>query len=184
MEAALVELSDLQARFAQVHRRRIVERCQARGIAVASHDDTLVEHVEEAVSEGIAISEFPTTMAAAQTARRHGLATVMGAPNVVRGGSHSGNVSALELAKAGLLDVLSSDYVPSSLMMAVFHLVREAGWSLPRAIATVSAAPARAVGLEDRGAIAPGLRADIVRVRLCEALPVPHATYMAGARVA
>jgi alpha-D-ribose 1-methylphosphonate 5-triphosphate diphosphatase len=90
----------------------------------------------------------------------------------------------LELAKAGLLDVLSSDYVPSSLMMAVFHLVREAGWSLPRAIATVSAAPARAVGLEDRGAIAPGLRADIVRVRLCEALPVPHATYMAGARVA
>jgi alpha-D-ribose 1-methylphosphonate 5-triphosphate diphosphatase len=184
MEAALVELSDLQARFAQVHRRRIVERCQARGIAVASHDDTLVEHVEEAVSEGIAISEFPTTMAAAKAARRHGLATVMGAPNVVRGGSHSGNVSALELAKAGLLDVLSSDYVPSSLMMAVFHLVRDAGWSLPRAIATVSAAPARAVGLEDRGAIAVGLRADIVRVRLCGALPVPHATYVEGGRVA
>ena len=184
VDAALVELSDLQARFAQLHRRRIVERCQARGIAVASHDDTLVEHIEEAVSEGIAISEFPTTMAAAKAARSHGLATVMGAPNVVRGGSHSGNVSALELAKAGLLDVLSSDYVPSSLMMAVFQLVRDAGWSLPRAVATVSSAPARAVGLEDRGAIAAGLRADIVRVRLCGALPVPHATYVAGARVA
>jgi alpha-D-ribose 1-methylphosphonate 5-triphosphate diphosphatase len=184
MEAALVELSDLQARFAQVHRRRIVERCEARGIAVASHDDTLVAHVEEAVSEGIAISEFPTTLAAAKAARGHGLATIMGAPNIVRGGSHSGNVSALELAKAGLLDILSSDYVPSSLMMAVFQLVREAGWSLPRAVATVSAAPARAVGLEDRGAILAGLRADIVRVRLCDALPVPHATYAAGVRVA
>lgn len=184
MEAALIELSDLQARFAQVHRRRIVERCQARGIAVASHDDTLVEHVEEAVSEGIAISEFPTTLAAAKAARGHGLATIMGAPNIVRGGSHSGNVSALELAKAGLLDILSSDYVPSSLMMAVFQLVREAGWSLPRAVATVSAAPARAVGLEDRGAIVAGLRADLVRVRLCDALPVPHATYVAGVRVA
>jgi len=184
MEAALIELSDLQARFAQVHRRRIVERCEARGIAVASHDDTLVAHVEEAVSEGIAISEFPTTLAAAKAARGHGLATIMGAPNIVRGGSHSGNVSALELAKAGLLDILSSDYVPSSLMMAVFQLVREAGWSLPRAVATVSAAPARAVGLEDRGAILAGLRADIVRVRLCDALPVPHATYAAGVRVA
>jgi alpha-D-ribose 1-methylphosphonate 5-triphosphate diphosphatase len=184
MEAALVELSDLQARFAQVHRRRIVERCEARGIAVASHDDTLVAHVEEAVSEGIAISEFPTTLAAAKAARGHGLAAIMGAPNIVRGGSHSGNVSALELAKAGLLDILSSDYVPSSLMMAVFQLVREAGWSLPRAVATVSAAPARAVGLEDRGAILAGLRADIVRVRLCDALPVPHATYAAGVRVA
>ncbi|WP_206951789.1 alpha-D-ribose 1-methylphosphonate 5-triphosphate diphosphatase [Trinickia acidisoli] len=184
MEAALVELSDLQTRYAHEHRRCIVERCKALGISVASHDDTLVEHVEEAVRDGIQISEFPTTMAAARAARAHGLATVMGAPNVVRGGSHSGNVSALELANEGLLDVLSSDYVPSSLMMAVFQLVRDAGWSLPRAIATVSSAPAQAAGLEDRGAIEVGLRADIVRVRLCKALPVPHATYVSGRRAA
>jgi alpha-D-ribose 1-methylphosphonate 5-triphosphate diphosphatase len=123
-------------------------------------------------------------MDAARAARERGLATVMGAPNVVRGGSHSGNVSALQLAKEGLLDILSSDYVPSSLMMAAFQLVREAGWPLPRAIATVSDAPAKAVGLEDRGAIDVGLRADIVRVGLSGALPVPRATYVRGARAA
>jgi alpha-D-ribose 1-methylphosphonate 5-triphosphate diphosphatase len=123
-------------------------------------------------------------MAAARTARRHGQVTVMGAPNIVRGGSHSGNVSALELAKEGLLDILSSDYVPSSLMMAAFQLVREAGWSLPRAIATVSSAPAQAVGLDDRGAIEIGLRADMVRVGLSDAFPVPRATYVHGVRVA
>ncbi|PMS35468.1 alpha-D-ribose 1-methylphosphonate 5-triphosphate diphosphatase [Trinickia symbiotica] len=184
MEAALIELSELQARYAEAHRHCIVDRCKSLGIAVASHDDTLVEHVEEAVRDGIAISEFPTTLAAAQAARHHGLATVMGAPNVVRGGSHSGNVSALELAKEGLLDILSSDYVPSSLMMAAFQLVRDAGWSLSRAIATVSSAPAKAVGLEDRGAIEKGLRADMVRVGLSGALPVPRATYVLGTRVA
>lgn len=183
-QAALIELSDLQARYAQTHRRSIVDRCKALGISMASHDDTLVEHVEEAVRDGIAIAEFPTTMAAARTARRHGQVTVMGAPNIVRGGSHSGNVSALELAKEGLLDILSSDYVPSSLMMAAFQLVREAGWSLPRAIATVSSAPAQAVGLDDRGAIEIGLRADMVRVGLSDAFPVPRATYVRGVRVA
>ncbi|RDU96192.1 alpha-D-ribose 1-methylphosphonate 5-triphosphate diphosphatase [Trinickia dinghuensis] len=183
MQTALVELSELQTRYADTHRRCIVDRCKTLGISVASHDDTLVEHVEEAVRDGIAISEFPTTMAAAHTARKHGLATVMGAPNVVRGGSHSGNVSALELAKEGLLDILSSDYVPSSLMMAAFQLVRDAGWSLPRAVATVSTVPAKAVGLDDRGAIESGLRADMVRVRLSGAIPVPRATYVRGNRV-
>lgn len=183
METALLELSDLQTRYAQTHRRRIVDRCKTLGIPVASHDDTLVEHVDEAVRDGMAISEFPTTMAAARTAREQGLVTVMGAPNIVRGGSHSGNVSALELAKAGLLDILSSDYVPSSLMMAAFQLVRDAGWPLPRAIGTVSAAPAKAVGLDDRGAIEAGLRADMVRVSLSGGLPVSRATYVRGARV-
>jgi alpha-D-ribose 1-methylphosphonate 5-triphosphate diphosphatase len=108
----------------------------------------------------------------------------MGAPNVVRGGSHSGNVCALTLAKAGLLDILSSDYVPSSLMMASFELVRAAGWSLPQAVATVSSAPAKAVGFDDRGAIEVGLRADMVRVGRSGALPVPRATYVQGVRVA
>lgn len=183
-EAALVELSDMQARYATVHRRSIVERCKALGVAVASHDDTLVEHVREAAQDGIAISEFPTTTAAASAAREHGLATVMGAPNIVRGGSHSGNVSALELAKGGLLDMLSSDYVPSSLMMGAFQLVRDAGWTLPQAVSTVSAAPAKSVGLDDRGAIEVGLRADMVRVALAGGMPVPRATYVRGKRVA
>src|ERR1700692_3685184 len=130
-------------------------RCQTLGVPLASHDDTSAEHVLEAVNDGIVLAEFPTTLPAAQAAKDHGIATIMGAPNIVRGGSHSGNVSALELAKADLLDILSSDYVPSSLLTAAFELVEKAGWTLPRAMASVSAEPARTVGLHDRGAIAP-----------------------------
>lgn len=180
---ALAELSIEQERYADAHRREIVARCKQLGIPVASHDDTLIEHVEQARAEGIVLAEFPTTRIAAQAAREHGISTIMGAPNIVRGGSHSGNVSALELAQAGLLDILSSDYVPSSLLTAVFELVDKAGWSLPRAMATVSAEPARTAGLQDRGAIEAGLRADFVRVTMLGALPVPRATYRAGARI-
>ena len=179
----LVELADEQQRFADAHRREIVARCAALGVPLASHDDTLVEHVEQAAAEGIVLAEFPTTRIAAEAAHAHGIATIMGAPNIVRGGSHSGNVSALELAKAELLDILSSDYVPSSLLTAAFELVDKAGWTLPRAIATVSAEPARTAGLHDRGMIAPGLRADFVRVTMLDSLPVPRATYRAGARI-
>ncbi|PLZ04176.1 phosphonate metabolism protein PhnM [Burkholderia sp. WAC0059] len=182
-EALLVELAEEQQRYADKHRREIVERCTKRGIPVASHDDTLVEHVEQAAAEGVALAEFPTTRVAAQAARDHGIATIMGAPNIVRGGSHSGNVSALELAQAGLLDILSSDYVPSSLLTAAFELVHKAEWTLPRALATVSAEPARKSGLTDRGAIEPGLRADFVRVTMLDTLPVPRATYREGQRV-
>jgi alpha-D-ribose 1-methylphosphonate 5-triphosphate diphosphatase len=184
MASALVELSSQQERYAHAHRRAIIERCNRLGIPVASHDDTLVEHVDEAAEDGIAICEFPTTLAAAQAARRLGLVSVMGAPNVVRGGSHSGNVSAIDLAHEGTLDILSSDYVPSSLLMAAFELSRVAHWSLPRAIATVSATPARAAGLTDRGSIDIGLRADIVRVSVAGTMPVPRETYLKGKRIA
>ncbi|MEW9581617.1 alpha-D-ribose 1-methylphosphonate 5-triphosphate diphosphatase [Paraburkholderia sp. DGU8] len=181
--AVVAELTDGQERYADQHRREIVARCVALGVPVASHDDTVVGHVEQAAAEGIVLAEFPTTRLAAQAAREHGISTIMGAPNIVRGGSHSGNVSALELAKAGLLDILSSDYVPSSLLTAAFELVDKAGWTLPRAIATVSAEPASRVGLSDRGAIAPGLRADFVRVTVHDGLPVPRATWRAGERI-
>jgi len=180
---ALAELSVEQERYADAHRREIVARCKTLGLPVASHDDTLVEHVEQAAAEGIVLAEFPTTRIAAEAARAHRISTIMGAPNIVRGGSHSGNVSALELAKADLLDILSSDYVPSSLLTAVFDLVEKADWTLPRAMATVSAEPARTAGLLDRGAIAPGLRADFVRVTMLDTLPVPRATYREGARI-
>src|SRR5262249_60358639 len=116
--------------------------------------------------DGVVISEFPTRVDAARAARDKGLLTVMGAPNVVRGGSHSGNVAAVELARHGLLDSLSSDYVPASLMLAAFKLVADAGFTVPQAVNTVSRNPARALGLKDRGEIAPGLRADLVQVRL------------------
>jgi alpha-D-ribose 1-methylphosphonate 5-triphosphate diphosphatase len=109
---------------------------------------------------------------------------VMGAPNLVRGGSHSGNVATLELARHELLDALSSDYVPHALLHAAFLLHARAGWTLPRAIATVSLNPARMVGFDDRGAIAIGQRADLVRVRLLDGVPVPMATWRSGNRIA
>jgi alpha-D-ribose 1-methylphosphonate 5-triphosphate diphosphatase len=184
MASALHALRDEQQRFADLHRRAIVARCRTRGIPLASHDDTLVEHVAEAAAEGISISEFPTTLVAAQAARAQGMEIVMGAPNVVRGGSHSGNVRATELAQAGLLDILSSDYVPSSLLQAAFALPALCDWTLARALATVSTHPAQAAGLHDRGTIALGKRADFIRVRMDENLPIPLATYRLGQRVA
>lgn len=178
----------LQQRYVRPHRTWFVEYARERGIALASHDDTTPAHVEEARALGAMICEFPTTVAAAQAAREAGMATIAGAPNVVRGGSHSGNVAAAELARLDLLDALSSDYVPASLLCAAFRLVDEAGWSLPRAIASVTRAPARAAGLADRGEIAPGQRADLVQVRLLEGPgtarhPVVVAAWREGRRI-
>ena len=158
----------LQAQYAEPHRDYFVDYCREHGIALASHDDTTVAHVEQAHAEGASMSEFPTTLAAAQAARERGLLTVMGGPNVVRGGSHSGNVAAADLARHGLLDILSSDYVPGSLLSAVLRLVADDILSLPEAVAIVSRNPARATGLHDRGAIEPGLRADLVQVRVVD----------------
>ena len=158
----------LQAQYAEPHRDYFVDYCREHGIALASHDDTTVAHVEQAHAEGASMSEFPTTLAAAQAARERGLLTVMGGPNVVRGGSHSGNVAAADLARHGLLDILSSDYVPGSLLSAVLRLVSDEILSLPEAVAIVSRNPARATGLHDRGAIEPGLRADLVQVRVVD----------------
>ncbi len=174
---------ELQALHAGAHRRYFLEVARRRGVPLASHDDTTPGHVAEAKAQGIAISEFPTRREAARAARGHGLAIVMGAPNVVRGGSHSGNIAAIDLAADDLLDALSSDYVPASLLPAAFMLARDAGWSLPRAIATVSKNPARAAGLADRGDIAPGQRADLVRVRVVNGQPVVRSVWRAGGRV-
>jgi alpha-D-ribose 1-methylphosphonate 5-triphosphate diphosphatase len=159
------QAAQLQARYAAPNRRFFVEHCRSLGITMASHDDTTPAHVEQAHGEGVALSEFPTTFAAARAARACGLLTVMGAPNVVRGGSHSGNVSASELARQGLLDILSSDYVPGSLLTATLRLVRDGIFTLPQAVQTVTRSPAEAAGLYDRGSIEPGLRADLVRMQ-------------------
>jgi alpha-D-ribose 1-methylphosphonate 5-triphosphate diphosphatase len=157
--------AELQARYAEPHRAYFVEHCREHGIALASHDDTTVDHVAQAHAEGASMCEFPTTVAAASAAHERGLLTVMGGPNVVRGGSHSGNVAAAELARLGLLDILSSDYVPGSLLGAALRLVRDGLATVPQAINMVSLNPARATGLLDRGALIPGLRADLIQVR-------------------
>jgi alpha-D-ribose 1-methylphosphonate 5-triphosphate diphosphatase len=182
-ERSVAESKDLQERNATPNRRYFVQYARERGIPLASHDDTRLEHVDQAHAEGAAISEFPTRVEAARHAREKGMTTVMGAPNVVRGGSHSGNVAATELARLGLLDSLSSDYVPASLLLAAFRLVPEAAFSVPQAIATVTLNPARAAGLKDRGEIAPGLRADLVQVRLIGDQPVVRAVWREGRRV-
>jgi alpha-D-ribose 1-methylphosphonate 5-triphosphate diphosphatase len=179
-EYQVTHAKSLQAEYADPHRRYFVDYCRNHGIALASHDDTSAEHVTQAHAEGVSISEFPTTLVAARAARACGLSTVMGGPNVVRGGSHSGNVAAAELARQGLLDILSSDYVPGSLLCSVMRLVHDDILSLPQAIGTVTRAPAMASGLSDRGAIATGLRADLVRVRLVKQEgAAPHAVVRA-----
>ncbi|MCA8929154.1 MAG: alpha-D-ribose 1-methylphosphonate 5-triphosphate diphosphatase [Alphaproteobacteria bacterium] len=169
-----------------IHRREILARWRAKGadLPVASHDDTTLEHVAEAAADGIAIAEFPTTLEAAKALHAAKIGVVMGAPNVVRGGSHSGNVSAMELAHEGLVDGLSSDYAPFSLLHAAFLLHERAGLPLSDAIATVTAAPAAMAGLRDRGSIAEGRRADLVQVRLVEGVPVVRAVWREGRRVA
>jgi alpha-D-ribose 1-methylphosphonate 5-triphosphate diphosphatase len=178
------ERQEMQQRNATRNRDGLLALCRDRGIPLASHDDTTSEHILDAVDAGIVISEFPTTVLAALSAREHGLGIVMGAPNLVRGGSHSGNVSALTLARDDLLDCLSSDYVPHALLHGAFLLRDQAGWALPKAVAAVSANPARLVGLADRGELAVGKRADLVRVRETQGVPVPLATWRQGIRIA
>jgi alpha-D-ribose 1-methylphosphonate 5-triphosphate diphosphatase len=187
-EQQVAQANELQAKYAEPHRAYFVDYCRSNGIALASHDDTTVAHVEQAHAEGASMSEFPTTVAAAQEARTRGLRTVMGGPNVVRGGSHSGNVAASELAKLGLLDILSSDYVPGSMLSGAMRLVRDGLMTLPQAVATVSRTPALATGLSDRGAIAAGLRADLIQVRMAtlpggQEHPVVRAVWREGRRV-
>jgi alpha-D-ribose 1-methylphosphonate 5-triphosphate diphosphatase len=165
--------------------RDLVALARAQGLRLASHDDTTLEHVAQSVADRVAIAEFPTTREAAQALRAAGIAVLMGAPNLVRGSSHSGNVGTAELAREGLLDVMSSDYMPASLLMAAFHLPKAVpAIALPAAVATVTRAPAAAVGLDDRGEIATGKRADLVRVRVTRDIPVVRSVWRAGVRVA
>lgn len=171
--------------YSAVNRAAIVARARELGLALASHDDATLAHVEEAVADGIAIAEFPTTLEAAAAAHDAGLAILMGAPNIVRGRSHSGNISATDLVVAGLLDILSSDYVPFAPLQAAFLLPeRVPELTLPQALATVTHNPARAVGLTDRGEIAVGKRADLVRVRHEPGkLPIVRGVWREGRRV-
>jgi alpha-D-ribose 1-methylphosphonate 5-triphosphate diphosphatase len=180
--AFTAERMEAQARYAQRYRSEIVELSHQRGIALASHDDAKPEHVAEAIAEGMVIAEFPTTLEAAELAHRYGMAVLVGGPNIVLGGSHSGNIAATDLVRAGTADIVSSDYVPSSLMQAAFTI---AGGEqrLPQALSMVSSKPARAVGLADRGELAAGQRADVVRVRVADDMPQVREVLRAGRRV-
>ncbi len=179
------ERQSQSALHSAIHRREIAAVCNRDGVTLASHDDATLGHVAEAVDQGVRVAEFPTSIEAARASHEAGLKVLMGAPNVVRGGSHSGNIAARDLADAGLLDVLSSDYVPFSLLHAVFALSDgDNGMRLPEAAAFVTSKPADAVCLEDRGRIRPGLRADLVRVRRSEGVPHVQSVWRGGRRVA
>lgn len=173
------------ARWSARNRREIAERARARRVVIASHDDATLEHVAEARRDGVTLAEFPTTEAAAAASSAAGMRILMGGPNLVRGGSHTGNVSAAALADRGMLDIISSDYVPFSLIQSAFLLGERPGWSLPRALATVSATPAQTIHLDDRGRIEEGLRADLVQVRRAAGeIPLVRRVWRAGRRIA
>ncbi len=175
-------LRSLREMHGEHHEAVAVAEAKRYGAVLASHDDTTAEHVAVSKGHGVNVAEFPTTVEAAQACHDHGIAVMMGAPNLIRGGSHSGNVAAKELAELGLLDIISSDYVPSALMTSAFMLA-DLWDDLPRAIATVTRTPAQAVGLDDRGRIATGLHADIVRVRQLDSTPVIRGVWSHGRQV-
>jgi len=181
----VIERKELQAKYSKKHRLEISSMCKNIGVTTATHDDATEAHIKEAITLGATISEFPTTVAAASAANNAGMSTIMGGPNVVRGGSHSGNVSAADLSDKGLLDALSSDYVPSSLLYGAFLLNDKQGLSLPDAIATVTTNPARMANFNDRGEIKAGLRADLIQVKRCtDGTPIVRKTFKLGERVA
>ena len=184
MDAFVSEQLANSARHSVSQRAAIVDICRSRDLALASHDDATLEHVSESADYGMAIAEFPTTFEAAEASHARGLKVLMGAPNIVRGGSHSGNIAAADLARGGVLDILSSDYYPASLLQAALGLAeQDNGYDLPRAIATISLAPARAAGLDDRGEIAVGLRADLVQAQVHKGQPVIGQVWRQGRRV-
>jgi alpha-D-ribose 1-methylphosphonate 5-triphosphate diphosphatase len=167
--------------YAAFSRTSLVKSAREHGIVIASHDDATAGHVEEAVADGVAIAEFPTTLEAALASHKAGISVMMGAPNVVRGGSHSGNIAAADLAREGVLDILSSDYVPASLLLAAFQLPeRVDGIDLAAAMRMVSDTPAKATGLDDRGRLEKGRRADIVRVTQADTTPIIRRVWRQG----
>ena len=184
VEEHLEFLRRRQTTLCPQNRKQVSAIATDRGLPLASHDDGEVAHVDEAVALRASIAEFPTTLLAAEHAMRSGMKVVMGAPNLIRGGSYSGNVSSAEVAMEGCLDVIASDYVPRGMIESAFLLSSEAfGWSLPRAIATVTSNAAAAAGLEDRGSIREGMRADLVRVAQINGHPLVRGTWAAGKRV-
>ncbi len=133
-------------------------------IPIASHDDDTREKVDRMHEMGVTISEFPVTYEAAQYARQHGMHTIMGAPNAYRGGSNTGNLSATEAIKAGVVDILATDYYPAAMLQAAFKLAQEGVMPLHESVKLIAQNPAAAVGLNDRGRIEVGLNADLVLV--------------------
>lgn len=184
VERRIGELLDQRGRLRDRQRRWLLDRVRHRNLPLASHDDDSPAQVAQNAADGIMISEFPVVMDAAREAKRLGVAVIAGAPNIVRGGSHSGNVAAADLVRAGAVDVLASDYVPPAMVEAAWLSAGSGAVTLPQAVAMITDRAARMVGLDDRGRIEAGLRADLVQVRPHEGHAVIRRVWRAGERVA
>ncbi|MDR3523604.1 MAG: alpha-D-ribose 1-methylphosphonate 5-triphosphate diphosphatase [Acetobacteraceae bacterium] len=183
IEARIEKLHIQRAQHRTPNRHRLLEMFRGRDVALASHDDETVENIAENVADGIMISEFPVRLAAARAAHESGMTVIAGAPNIVRGGSHSGNVSAAELVREGVVDALASDYVPAALIEAAFLAFERSMLGLPDAVAMITDEPAKMAKLPDRGRLEVGLRADMVRVRSFMAIPVVRQVWREGERI-
>ena len=162
----------------------VVAACQQRGIPIATHDDDTAAKIAEWNRLGIQISEFPTTFEAATAAHASGMLVGMGAPNVLRGKSSSGNLSALDAIKAGVVDWLCADYYPAALLPAAFSIATAGILTLPQAIALITANPAKAVGMDAQlGSIDVGMLADVCVVRYEGHAPIVEQVYVNGRQV-
>ena len=176
-------MKQLRERVSDAHRELALSFARDAGAVIASHDDTTAEDVDMAVVAQSRLAEFPTTVEAAELCAKHNIAVMMGAPNLMRGSSHSGNVSALDLVGPGLLHILSSDYVPSTLLRAAVKLGGIVG-DMAAGMATVTSAPAKAADLTDRGILAVGMRADLLRFRVTDDRPRVRGVWSGGCQVA
>ena len=174
-----------QRQYAKENRQALVTLTQAKKISLASHDDATLEHVRQAIAEGVVLAEFPTTIDAAKEAHSNGLQVLMGAPNIVLGGSHSGNVSAMELVELDIVDIISSDYVPRSLLQSIFIICQQTNKPLYEAIALVTLNAAKAINLDNEiGSLEVGKKADFITVHDDGIVPRILEVYKQGKRVA
>jgi alpha-D-ribose 1-methylphosphonate 5-triphosphate diphosphatase len=158
----------------------LAAKAQSHGLAIASHDDDSPAKVAMMQGLGAVISEFPINLETARAARNQNLATLFGAPNILRGKSQAGNMRALDAIASGVADCLCSDYSPAALLPAIMRLPELTDISLPRAVALATGNPARAAGLADRGEIAIGKRADLVAVKMLGSLPQAEKVWVGG----
>lgn len=176
----ILEHKAQSAKGALTRMQTLAAQARSHCIAIASHDDDSPAKVATIKDLGAVISEFPVNLETAQAARAHGLATLFGAPNILRGKSQSGNMRALDAVMAGVADCLCGDYSPAALLPSVMRLPALADITLPAAIALVTRNPARAVGLNDRGEIAIGQRADLIAVKQLGGLPQAERVWCGG----